>query len=323
VKLPRRAFFQLAASAAAVSALPRIAPARDYPSRPLRIIVGYPAGIAPDITARLVAQSLSERLGQQVIVDNRPGAGSNIAAEAVVRAPPDGYTLLAVTVANTINSTVYEKLSFNLIRDITPVAGTFRSPQVLAVTPAFPAKTLSEFIAYAKANPRKVNFASDGSGSSPHVVGELFKAMAGVDLVHIPYRGSYVPDLLSGQVQAAFSAIATLIPYIKSGQLRALAITTAARSGALPDVPSVGEFVPGFDAYLWHAVGAPKDTPPQIVDRLNIEINAVLSNPNIKVRLASLGGEPMIMTPTQFKAFIGDEIEKWSKVVKFAGIKVE
>ena len=323
MKPPRRAFLHLAASAVAISAMPRIASGRDYPSRPLRIIVGYPAGIAPDVTARLIAQSLSERLGQQVVVDNRPGAGSNIAAEAVVRAPPDGYTLLAVTVANTINSTVYEKLSFDLIRDITPVAGTFRSPQVLAVTPAFPAKTLPEFIAYAKANPRKVNFASDGSGSSPHVVGELFKAMAGVDLVHIPYRGSYVPDLLSGQVQAAFSAIATLIPYIKSGQLRALAVTTAARSGALPDVPSVGEFVPGFDAYLWHAIGAPKDTPPQIVDRLNIEINALLSSPNMKTRLASLGGEPMIMTPTQFKAFIGDEIEKWSKVVKFAGIKVE
>jgi len=323
IKFPRRKFLHLAASTAALSIAQGIAGAQTYPSRPVRIVVGFPAGIAPDVTTRLVAQSLSERLGQQVIVDNRPGAGSNIAAEAVVRATPDGYTLLAVTVANTINSTVYEKLSFDLIRDIAPVAGTFRSPQVLAVTPAFPAKTLPEFIAYAKANPRKVNFASDGSGSSPHVVGELFKAMAGVDLVHIPYRGSYVPDLLSGQVQAAFSAIATLIPYIKSGQLRALAVTTAARSGALPDVPSVGEFVPGFDAYLWHAIGAPKDTQPQIVDRLNIEINAVLSSPNMKVRLASLGGEPMIMTPTQFKAFIGDEIEKWSKVVKFAGIKVE
>jgi tripartite-type tricarboxylate transporter receptor subunit TctC len=323
VKLPRRAFFQLAASAAAVSALPRIAPARDYPSRPLRIIVGYPAGIAPDITARLVAQSLSERLGQQVIVDNRPGAGSNIAAEAVVRSAPDGYTLLALTVTNTVNSTLYDKLSFNLIRDIAPVAGTFRSPQVMVVHPSIAAETLPEFVAYAKANPGKINYTSDGNGSAPHIVCELFKSMAGVELVHIPYRGSYLPDLISGQVQVAFSAIATAIPYVKGGQLRALAVTTTTRSDALPDTPTVAEFVPGFDAYLWHGIGAPRNTPNEIVDRLNEEINSVLSDPEMKARLASLGGEPMSMTTAGFAKFIADETEKWAKVIKSTGIKAE
>ncbi len=275
--------------------------AQNFPLRPVRIIVGFPAGIAPDVTTRLVAQSLSERLGQQVIVDNRPGAGSNLTAETVVRATADGYTLLAVTVANTFNATVYKNLSFDLMRDIAPVAGTFRSPQVIAVSASFPAKTLPDFIAYAKSNPRKIYFASDGSGSSPHIVGELFKTMADVELVHIPYRGSYVPDLLSGQVQVAFSAIATLIPYIRSGQLRALAVTTATRSPALPDVPSAAETVPGFNAYLWHAIGAPKDTPSQIVDQLNREISAALSEPDMKARLASLGGEPMILTPPEFQ----------------------
>lgn len=319
--LPRRRLLQLAAGAAALPAVSRLAWAQTYPSRPVRIVVGYPAGIAPDITARLIAQSLSERFGQQVIVDNRPGAGSNIAADAVVRAAPDGYTLLAMTVTNTVNSTLYDNLSFNLIRDIAPVAGTFRSPQVLEVNPSVPAKTLPEFIAYAKANPGKINYASDGNGSAPHVVGELFKAMAGVDLVHVPYRGSYLPDLLSGQVQAAFSSIATPIAYIRAGQLRALAVTTTTRSDALPDIPTVGEFVPGFEAYLWHGIGVPKKTPIEIIDKLNKEINAVLSDPNMKARLVGLGGEPMSMAPAEFEKFIADETEKWAKVIKFAGIK--
>jgi len=322
-KLPRRKFLHLAAGTAAISLAPRIASGQTYPSRPVRVIVGFPAGIAPDVTTRIVAQSLSEHLGQQMIVENKPGAGSNIAAETVVRATANGYTLLALTVANTFNATVYKNLRFDLVRDITPVAGTFRSPQVIAVNASFPAKTLPEFIAYAKANPKKINFASDGSGSSPHIVGELFKIMADVELVHIPYHGSYVPDLLSGQVQVAFSAIATLIPYIRSGQLRALAVTTATRSPALPEVPSAMEFVPGFSAYLWHGIGAPKDTPPQIIDRLNKEINATLSSPDMKSRLASLGGEPMIMTAPEFKTFIGNEIQKWAKVITSASITVE
>ena len=235
--LPRRRLLQLAASAAVLPAVSKVAWAQTYPSRPIRIVVGYPAGIAPDITARLIAQSLSERLGQQVIVDNRPGAGSNIAADAVVRSAPDGYTLLAMTVTNTVNATLYDNLSFNFIRDIAPVTGTFRSPQVLVVNPSIPTKTLAEFLAYAKANPGKINYASDGNGSAPHVVGELFKAMAGVDLVHIPYRGSYLPDLLNGQVQAAFSSIATPIAYIRAGQLRALAVTTRTRSTLFPMSP--------------------------------------------------------------------------------------
>jgi tripartite-type tricarboxylate transporter receptor subunit TctC len=321
MKLLRRRFLHLAAGAAAFPAVSRLAWAQTYPSRPVRIVVGYPAGIAPDVTARLIAQSLSERLGQQVIVDNRPGAGSNIAAEVVVRAPPDGYTLLAITVTNTINSSLYDNLSFNFIRDIAPVAGTYRSPMILQVNPSFPAKTLPEFIAYAKANPGKINYASDGNGSSPHVVCELFKVTAGVDLVHVPYRGSYLPDLLSGQVQAAFSSPATTIAYIRAGQLRALGVTTTTRSNVLPDIPTVGEFVPGFEAYLWHGIGAPKNTPTEIIDKLNKEINAVLSNPNMKARLADLGGEPMSMAPAELGKFIAEETEKWAKVIKLAGIK--
>jgi len=321
MKLPRRKFLHLAAGAAALPAVSRRAWAQTYPSHSVRIVVGYPAGIAPDVTARLIAQSLSERLGQQVIVDNRPGAGSNIAAEAVVRAAPDGYTLLAMTVTNTINSTLYDNLSFNFISDIAPVAGTYRSPMILQVNPAFPAKTLPEFIAYAKANPGKINYASDGNGSSPHVVCELFKVTAGVDLVHVPYRGSYLPDLLSGQVQAAFSSPATTIAYIRVGQLRALGVTTMTRSKVLPDIPTVAEFVPGFEAYLWHGIGAPKNTPAEIIAKLNNEINAILADPNMKARLADLGGEPMSMAPAEVGKFIAEETQKWAKVIKLAGIK--
>jgi tripartite-type tricarboxylate transporter receptor subunit TctC len=321
--MKRRTFLHLAASAAALPAVPRTAAAQSYPTRPVRIVVGYPAGIAPDVAARLVAQSLSERLGQQVIVDNRPGAGTNIAAGVVAKAAPDGYTLLAMTVTNTVNATLYENPGYNLVRDVAPVAGTFRSPQVLAVTPSFPPKTLREFIAYAKANPGTINFASDGSGSAPHMVGELFKVMAGVDLVHVPYHSSYMPDLLSGQVQAVFSGIATSISYIRAGQLRALAVTTAERSQALPDVPAVGELVPGFAAYVWHGIGAPKSTPPAIIDKLNNAINVTLSDPNLKARFANLGGEAMPMTPAGYGELIDTEIEKWGKVIRAANIKPE
>jgi tripartite-type tricarboxylate transporter receptor subunit TctC len=324
VKLPhRRHFLHLAAGAAALPAVSRIAWADSYPSRPVHIIVGYPAGIAPDVVARLIAQSLSERLEKPFIVENRPGAGSNIAAEAVVNAVADGYTLLAMTKTNTVNATLYDNLKFNLTRDIAPVAGTFRGPQVLLVSGSVSAKSLPTFIAYAKANPGKINYASDGNGSAPHLAGELFKVMAGVDLVHVPYRGSYMPDLLSGQVQAAFSSIITSIAYIRAGQLRALAVTGTARSDALPDVPTVAEFLPGFETYNWHGMVAPRSTPTEIVGKLNKEINLVLSDPNIKAQLAGLGGEPMSMAPAEFGKFIAVETDKWAKVIRTANIKVD
>jgi tripartite-type tricarboxylate transporter receptor subunit TctC len=323
MKLPRRRFLHLTAGAAAVPAVARIAWAQSYPTRPVRIVVGFPAGTAPDIVARLIAQSLSDRLGQQFIVDDRPGAASNIGTETVAHAPADGYALLVVTSTNTINATFYDNLNFDLTRDIAPVASTFRSANVLAVNPSVPATTLAEFIAYAKANPGKINYASAGNGTATNVAGELFKAMAGVDLVHVPYRASYFSDLLSGQVQAVFTPIATVIEYIRAGKLRALAVTGATRSDALPNVPTVGEFVPGYQAYIWDGIGAPKNTPAEIIGKLNNEINAVLSDSIMQTRLAGLGAEPMLMTPVEFGKFIGDEIEKWAKVVKFAGIKAE
>jgi tripartite-type tricarboxylate transporter receptor subunit TctC len=289
----------------------------------VRIVVGFPAGITPDIVARLLAQSLSERLGQQFIVDNRPGAASNIATEAVVRAPADGYTLLVVTSTNAINATLYDRLNFDFIGDIAPVAGIIRSPNLLQVNPSVPAKTLPEFIAYAKANPGKLNYASSGNGSATHVAGELFKAMAGVDLVHVPYRGSYLPDLIGGQVQVAFGPIAQSLEFIKAGKLRALAVTSATRSDALPDVPTVAEFVPGYEANVYDGIGAPKNTPPDIIGKLSKEINAVLAEPNMKARLVGLGTEPMPMTPAEFGKFIADETEKWGKVIRFARIKAD
>jgi tripartite-type tricarboxylate transporter receptor subunit TctC len=285
MKLPRRTFLQLAAGAAALPAAPRIAWAQAYPSRPVRIIVGFPAGSAPDIVARLMGQGLSERLGQQFVIENRPGAASNIGTEIVVKASPDGYTLLMVVATNTVNATLYTNLNFNFIRDIGPVASIAGTSYGMLVNQSFPVKTVPEFIAYAKANPGKINMASAGSGSGPHVVGELFKMMTGVEMVHVPYRGSYWPDLLSGQMQVAFAPMPSSTGYIQAGTLRALAVTSAARSEALPNVPTVSEFVPGYEAIGWYGLGAPKDTPPGIIDKLNNESNAVLADPTMKARL--------------------------------------
>jgi tripartite-type tricarboxylate transporter receptor subunit TctC len=322
MKLLRRQFLQLATGAAAHMALSRIAWAQSYPMHPVRIIVGFPPGTSSDITARLVAEWLSQRLGQQVIVENRAGAGTNIAAETVVQALPDGYSLLWVTQTNAINATLYESLKFNFSRDIEPVAGVIRVPTVMMVNPSVPAKTVPEFIAYAKANPDKINMSSPGIGSANHVLGEMFEMMTGTKLVHIPYKGSQFPDLLSGQVQITFNPLPSSLNFIKTGQLRALAVTSATRQAVLPDVPTVGEFVPGYEGNAWFGIGAPKNTPKDIVDKLNREINAGLADPTLKTRLIDLGGVPMSVTPAEFGKFIADETEKWGKVVKFAGLKV-
>jgi len=323
VKLPRRNFLRLTAGAAALPAVSRIARAQIYPSRPVRLIVPVAPAGASDITARLMGQWLSKRLGQQFVIDNRPGANNIIGTEAVVRAPADGYTLLMVGTAQAINATLYDNLNFNFLRDITPVAGIIRTALVVVVHPSFPAKTVPELIAYAKAHPRKVNMASAGNGSPPHVSGELLKMMTGVDMVHVPYRGGgpALTDLLGGQVQVYFPTTVASIGYIRAGRLRALAVTTATRSDALPDIPTVGEFLPGYEASPWYGVGVPKNTPAEIVDKLNAAINAGLADPTIKTRLADLGGEPMPMLPTEFGKFIADETEKWAKVVKFSGAK--
>lgn len=323
MRFPRRKFLHLAAGAAALPAVSRVAVALDYPTRPVHIVVGFPASSNPDIIARLIAQALSERLGQQFIVDDRPGAASNIGTEVVVRAPADGYTLLAVVSTNTINATLYDNLTFNFSRDIAPVAATVRLPSVMAVTPSFPAKTVPDFIAYAKGNPGKVTMASAGTGTASHAMGELFKVMAGIDMLHVPYRGSYMPDLLSGQVQVVFSPLAQSIEFIRDDRLRALAVTTATRSDALPNVPAVAEFVPGYQAYVWDGIGAPRNTPAEIIEKLNKATNVSLADPNMKARLANLGAEPMIMTADEFGKFIAGETEKWAKVIKLAGIKPE
>jgi tripartite-type tricarboxylate transporter receptor subunit TctC len=326
MKLPRRRFLHLAAGAAALATMPRLAWAQTYPARPVRIIVGAPPGGTLDIIARLMGQWLSERLGVAFVIENRPGgAGNNVATETVVRAPADGYTLLLVAVSNAINTTLYEKLNYNFLRDIAPVASIVRVPLVMAVNPSVPAKTVPEFIAYAKANPGKVNMASSGNGTSPHVAGELFRLMTGVDLVHVPYRGSppALTDMLGGQVQVMFDLMPSSIELIRAGKLRALAVTTATRSPALPDVPTVGEFVPGYEASTWQGIGAPKDTPIETVERLNREINAGLADPRIKARLADTGAAPFVGAPGDFGKFMANETEKWAKVVKFAGIKPE
>ncbi len=303
----------------------RFAWAQAYPARPVRIIVGFAAGGATDIFARMSGQWLSERLGQSFVIENRPGAGSNIAAEAVVRASPDGYTLLMVSSANAINAALYDKLNFNLVQDIAPIAGINRATYVMAVNPSFPAKTVPEFIAYAKANQGKINMASAGNGSTPHLAGELFKIMAGVNLIHVPYRGggTALPDLLAGQVQVYFANMASSIEHIRAGKLRALAVTTAARSEALPEVPTVSEFVPGYEASGWFGIAAPKSTSSEIVDKLNKQINEGLADPKMKARLADLGGVPMPMTPAEFGKFIVDETEKWGKVIRTANIKAD
>ena len=321
MKLPRRHFLRLTAGAAALPAALQHANAETYPSRPVRLVVGFPAGSGGDTVARLMGQWLSERLGQQFIIDNRPGAGSNIGTEAVVRAPPDGYTLLMVVLTSAISATLYDNLNFNFIRDIAPVASFGRSPFVMVVNPSLPTKTLPEFIAYAKANPGKVNMVSSGNGSSAHVFGELFKATAGVDMVHVPYRGSFFPDLLGGQVQLTFSPIPGAIGYIRADQLRALAVTSKTRSESLPNIPTIGEFVPRYEASGWEGLGAPQNTPAEIVDKLNKEMNTVLTDPNVKARLADLGDVSTPMTPAEFGKFIGAEIEKWGKVIRAANIK--
>jgi tripartite-type tricarboxylate transporter receptor subunit TctC len=325
MKLPRRKFLHLTAGAAALPVLSRFAWAQAYPSRPVRIIVPIaPAGSA-DIVARLIGQWLSERLGHQFVIDNRPGAGSNIAAEAVVRAPADGYTLLLITSTNAINTRLYDKLNFNFIRDIEPVASLLRTIYVVVVHPSVPAKTVPEFIDYAKANPGKINMASGGIGSAPHIYGELFKTMTGVDLVHVHYRGAgpALVDLLAGQVQIIFVNTAASIEYIRAGRLRALAVTTATRSEALPDIPTVGEFLPGYEASGWQGIGAPKGTPTEIVEKLNKEINAALADPKIKTRLADLGSTPLVGSATDFGKLIADETEKWGNVIRTLNIKAD
>ena len=325
MKLPRRRFLQLAAGAAALPAVSRIAWAQTYPSRPVRIVVGFPPGGPTDIAARLIGQSLSERLGQQFVIENRPGAGSNIGTEAVVRAAPDGYTLLVIGANNAINATLYDKLNFNLLRDIEPVAGIYLVRQVMEVNPAFPARSVPEFIAYARANPGKINFASAGSGSVAQVTGELFKMMAGVTMQHVPYRGAppALTDLLGGQVQVMFDNLPSSIEHIRAGRLRALAVTSATRLEALPDIPTVGDFVPGFETGAFAGIGAPKGTPADIIDRLNHEISAGLADPKVKARIAELGGTPLSLPPAAFGRHVAVETDKWGKVVKASGAKPE
>ena len=323
--LARRRFLHLAASVvAAVPSYTRIVGAQTYPARPVRWVVGYPPGGSADLVARLIGQQLTEKLSQPIIVENRPGAGNNLATEAVVRAAADGYTLLLVNPANAINATLYDKLSFNFLQDIAPVAGVMRVPNVAVVHPSVPAGSIAAFIAYAKANPGKINMASSGNGVPSHVAGELFKMMAGVDMVHVPYRGSApaLTDLLGGQVQVMFDPLPSSIDHIRTGKLRPLAVTTATRSDVIPDVPTVGEFLPGYEASTWFGVGAPKKTPAKIVNGLNSEINAILDSPETNARLTDLGGTLLAGSPADFGKLIAAETEKWSEVIRFAGIKV-
>jgi len=325
MKLPRRNFLHLAAGAAALPALPRVASALDYPTRPVRIIVGFAAGGAPDILARLIGQWLSDRLGQPFVVENRPGANGTIAVETVIKAAADGYTLLAVAMPDAVNATLYQSPNYNFVRDIAPIAATSRDPDVMLVNPSFPAKTVPEFINFARANPGKINMASPGVGSSPHMAGELFKFMTGIEMTHVAYRGSApaITDLLGGQVQVYFAPISASLAYAKAGTLRALAVTTAVRAEALPDIPTVSDFVPGYEVSAWYGIGARRNTPADIVDRLNLEINTGLADPKLKARLADVGSSAFVVSPADFGKFIADETEKWAKVVKFANIKPE
>lgn len=324
MKLPhRRQFLHLAAGAAALPAFSRIARAQAYPLKPVRVIVPFPAGNATDIVARLIGQRLSERLGQSFVIDNRPGAGGNIGIDAVAKAPADGYTLLLLSPTATISPSLYEKLNFNLIRDIAPVAGVALAPYVVTLTPSFPAKTVPEFIAYAKANPGKINMASSGTGSLSHMSGELLKSMAGIDMVHVPYRSSFLPDLFSGQVQMAMAPMSQSIEYIRTGKLRALAVTTKTSAKELPDIPALADFVPGYEVSGWYGIGAPQNIPTDIVEKLNKEIGIQLADQKTITQLADLGAVPMRTTTTEFKTFIVAETEKWAKVVKFAKIKLD
>ena len=323
--VPRRQFLRWATSAAALSALPRRASALDYPARPVRVIVGYSAGSAPDIGARLLGQWLSDRLGQQFVMENRPGAGTNLSTETVVRAAPDGYTLLLIATPNMISGLLHHDLSFNFIRDIAPVGCVGATPFVMVVSPSFPAQTVPEFIAYAKAHPGQINMASNGTGNLTHITGELFKMMAGVDLFHVPYRGELEAqaDLFAGRAQVMFDPIISAIGPVKGGKLRALAVTTAKRVDALPGVPAIAEFVPGYEVEGWLGFGAPSATPPEIVDKLNREINAGIDDPGVRKRLVDLGNVPTKMSPAEYGKLIADENEKWAKVIKFAGIKLD
>ena len=324
MKPQRRRFLQLAAGVVALPVVSRVACAQTYPAQPVRMIVGYPPGNASDIITRMMAQSLSERLGQRFFVENRPGAGGSIGTEVVVRAPPDGYTLLmSVVTASAINATYYPNLNYNFIRDIAPIASIGAGTYSIVINPSVPAKTLPEFIAHAKANPGRINMASAGNGTPTHIFGELFKMMTGVDLVHIPYSGSFLPDLLGGQVQVVFGPIAQFVEHIHAGQLRVIAVLTATRQAMLPDIPTVAEFVPGYEASVHYGIGAPRNTPSEIIDKLNKEINATLADPKMKTRLAELGAAPIPMTPAEFGKFIADDTEKWGKVIRAAKIKPE
>jgi tripartite-type tricarboxylate transporter receptor subunit TctC len=325
MKFSRRIFLRVTAAAAALPAFLGRSSANTYPARPVRIIAGFAAGGGVDITARIIGQWLSDRLGQSFVTENRPGAGGNIATEMVVNAPPDGYTLLLATVPNAVNTTLYENLTFNFIRDIAPVAGIIRVGMVVLVHPSVPANTLPEFLAYVKSNPGKVNMASAGMGSAPHMAGELFNFMAGTRMVHVPYRGQgpALADLLGGQVQVLFATTPGIADYIKTGRLRALAVTTASRAEVLPELPTVGDFVSGYEASQWYGMAAPKNTPAEIIDMLNREINAGIADPKVGARLADIGGEPLAGSPAQFGTLIAQETAKWGKVVKFAGMKAQ
>jgi tripartite-type tricarboxylate transporter receptor subunit TctC len=325
MKFPRRQFLQMAAAAAALPSVSPTASAEIYPTRPVRVMVGFAAGQAIDIVTRIVAQSLSERLGQQFIIENRPGGGGNIATEAVVRAPPDGYTLLAIGSNNMINATLYQKLNYDFIRDIAPVASVYRVPQVMEVNPSFPAKTVPEFIAYAKSRPGEISFASAGNGSVAHVTGELFKMMTGVNMLHVPYRGAppALTDLIGGQVHVMFDNLPSSIEHIRAGRLRPLAVSSAARLQALPDIPTVSDIVPGFETSAWAGIGAPKDTPAEIINTLNREINAALGDPAVQARITDLGGLVLALSPGTYASLIAQETDKWAKVIKFSGARAE
>jgi tripartite-type tricarboxylate transporter receptor subunit TctC len=325
MRFPRRQFFRLAAGAAVLPAVSNIAKAQTYPARPIRIIVGYTPGGSADLTSRLMGQWLSERLGQSFVIENRPGGGTNIATEAAVRAAPDGYTLLLVAPANAINATLYDKLNFNFLRDIEPVAGIIRFPNVVVVNPSLPIKSIPELIAYAKANPGKLNMASSGNGSTIHMSGELFKMLTGINMVHVPYRGGApaLTDLIAGQVHVMFDNIPTCAEHVKSGKLRGLAVTSTTRSEVLPDLPTVADFLPGYEASAWYGIGAPKNTPAEVIDRLNKEINAILADPAAKARFAELGAILLPGSAAGFGKLLTDETEKWGKVVKFSGAKVD